>query len=148
MTKVKEHYDIDTVLRAGCVEMGTYAGVAFKPLTKDICEQALIKNTISQSWRLGRAVALANKQANVGNVGSVIVDAMGGADTAKFLFAGNIIEVKRSIFKGHTVGEVVIQALKADEEEADDPERPRLQFRGMMRSEQTTQNARARLIGK
>lgn len=135
MTKAKHYKDIDSVLRAACVEMGTHAGACFKPLDKELCEKALIKNTVSQSWRLGRAVALANKQANVGNVGSVLVDALGGDSTAKVLFAGKIVDVGRRIYKGHTIGEIVIQALAADEEEDDDPDKPRLKFEGSMMSE-------------
>jgi DUF917 family protein len=134
MTKAKHYKDIDSVLRAGCVEMGTHAGAAFKPLDKELCEKALIKNTVSQSWRLGRAVALANKQANVGNVGYVLVDALGGDETARVLFAGKIVDVGRRLYKGHTIGEIIIQALPTDEEEADDPQSPKLKFEGTMKS--------------
>ncbi len=135
MTKAKHYKDIDSVQRAGCVEMGTHAGAAFRPLDKALCEKALIKNTVSQAWRLGRAVALANKQANVGNVGNVLVEALGGDSTAKVLFAGKIVDVGRRLYKGHTIGDIVIEALAADEEEEDDPNNPRLKFEGSMMSE-------------
>ena len=95
----------------------------------------MIRNTVSQTWRLGRAVALANKQANVGNVGGVLVEALGGDEAAKVLFAGKIVDVGRRLFKGHSIGEIVIQALTADEEEGDDPDHPRLKFGGTLTSE-------------
>ena len=134
MTKCKNDREVDSVMRAACVEMGTHGGAAHKPLSKALCEKSMIKNTVSQAWRLGRAVALATKQANVGNVGSVLVEALGGKETAKVLFAGKILDVGRRLYKGHTLGEVVIQALAADEEEDDDPENPRLKFAGTMKS--------------
>ncbi|WWC72806.1 uncharacterized protein I206_106770 [Kwoniella pini CBS 10737] len=133
MTKAKTDRDVDSVQRAACVEMGTHAGSAQRPLTKAQCEQAMIKNTVSQAWRLGRAVALANKQSNVGNIGKVLVEALGGSRCAKVLFSGKITEVDRKMYKGHTVGELVIQALKADEEEEEDPENPKEKFEGIMR---------------
>ncbi|WWD21805.1 hypothetical protein CI109_106293 [Kwoniella shandongensis] len=131
---VSSDRDVDAVQRAACIEMGTHAGVAHRPLTKDECEQALIKNTVSQAWRLGRAVALANKQSNVSNIGKILVDTLGGNKTARVLFSGKVIDVSRKIFKGHSYGEIVIQALKAEEEEDDDPSNPREKFEGTMTS--------------
>jgi hypothetical protein len=93
----------------------------------------MVKNTVSQAWRLGKAVALAKKQANLGNLGSILVDSFGGLNTAQVLFSGKIIEVSRRIYKGHTIGEVIIQALAADEED-EDPDHPRQHFEGTMMS--------------
>nr|XP_019000245.1 hydantoinase [Kwoniella mangroviensis CBS 8507]OCF63706.1 hydantoinase [Kwoniella mangroviensis CBS 8507] len=132
MTKARSDRDVDAVERAACVEMGTHAGAAQRPLTKPQCEQAMIKNTVSQAWRLGRAVALANKQSNVGNIGKVLVEALGGSRCAKVLFNGKVTNVNRRIYKGHTIGEIVIQALKADEEEDEDPKNPKEKFEGIM----------------
>jgi DUF917 family protein len=133
MTKAKHYLDTDAVLRAACVEMGTHAGAAERPLTKAECELSMVKNTVSQAWRLGKAVALAKKQANLGNLGSILVDSFGGLNTAQVLFSGKIIEVSRRIYKGHTIGEVIIQALAADEED-EDPDHPRQHFEGTMMS--------------
>lgn len=121
-------------MRGACVEMGTAAGTAGRPLTKPQVQQCLIRNTVSQSWRIGRAVALARLKANLGNLGPVLVDALGGPTSAKVLFSGKIMEVNRKLYKGHSVGEVVIQALQADEEEDGDPSSPKQRFRGVMTS--------------
>lgn len=134
MTRAKTDRETDSVLRAACVEMGTHAGAAQRPLEKAFCEKAMIKNTVSQAWRLGRAVALANKTAQIGNVGRILVDALGGAKTAKVLFAGKVTNVSRTIFKGHSYGEIVIQALAANEEEEDDPANPKDKYEGVMTS--------------
>lgn len=135
MTKVKHYLDEDSIMRAACVEMGTHAGAAQRPLTKEECEGCMVKNTVSQAWRLGRAVALANKTANIGRIGSVLVDALGGARAAKVLFSGKIVEVNRRIYKGHTVGEIVVNAVAAEDEEEEDPSNPKEKFEGTVTSE-------------
>jgi DUF917 family protein len=95
----------------------------------------MIRNTVSQSWRLGRAIALARYKANLGNLGPVLVDTLGGKKTAKVLFSGKIVEVNRSMYKGHSVGEVVIQALHIEEEEEEDQTHPKERFEGKISSE-------------
>ena len=131
MTKVKHYLDQDAILRAACVEMGTHAGAASRPLTREECEGCMVKNTVSQAWRLGRSVALANKSANIGNIGPVLVDALGGSTASRVLFSGKIVEVNRRIFKGHTIGEIVVKAVAAEDEDGEGKER----FEGTVTSE-------------
>lgn len=133
MTKAKHYKDIDRILRAGCMEMGTAAAVAARPLTKAEVQKAVVRNTVSQSWRLGRAVVLARKDAQIGRVGEIIVDALGGTKTARVLFAGKVTEVGRRLHKGHSHGEIVIQALAAEDEEAADGDQR--SYQGVMKSE-------------
>lgn len=59
---------------------------------------------------------VAQKTGQIGNIGTVLVDALGGSSTAKILFAGKITSVDRRVYKGHSVGEVVIQALQQDDD--------------------------------
>ena len=113
--------------------MGTHAGATMRPLTKAQCEKMMVKNTVSQAWRLGRAVALANKTSNIGQIGPILVDSLGGDSTARVLFSGKIIEVGRRIYKGHTVGEVIIQSLAMEDEEVTDGNI--LRFEGKMTSQ-------------
>jgi DUF917 family protein len=129
MTSAKHYKDVDRVLRAGCVEMGTHANVACRPLERAFCQASMVRNTVSQSWRLGRAVALATKQSNIGDVGRILVDAVGGSAAARVLFAGKITALGRHIYKGHTYGEITITALAPDEEEEGEGER----FEGTMK---------------
>ncbi|KAL7422066.1 hypothetical protein Q5752_003841 [Cryptotrichosporon argae] len=116
MTHAKNDRMIDSSLRAACVEMGTLVGHANRPLSAEFCETAMVKNTVSLSWRLGRTVMLANKQAQIANIGSLLVDALGGSDTARVLFAGKVVEVNRRSYKGHSVGELVVAAVEAEDE--------------------------------
>lgn len=108
--------------------VGTLIGFAARPLTAEFCKAAMIKNTTSLSWSLGRAVTLANKQANIGQIDKILIDALGGPETGRLLFAGKITHVSRRVYKGHTVGEVEITALENDEE--DDPDLTRPRFTG------------------
>lgn len=134
MTKARHYKEVDSILRGACVEMGTASGAASRPLTKAEWQKTMIRNTVSQAWRLGRAVALARNKANLGNLGSVVVDALGGSKTARVLVSRKIMEVNRKMYKGHSVGEVVIEALQADEEEDPDPSNPRPAFEGTLTS--------------
>lgn len=113
--------------------VGTLVGQAHRPLSASFCDKALIKNTVSLSWRLGRAVILANKQAQIGNVGNILVDALGGSSTAKVLFSGKIVEVGRRVYKGHSIGEVVIASLPKDDESED----AQISFEGTLKSERS-----------
>lgn len=134
VTKVKDEKDIDRFLRAGCIEMGTAGNIQCRPLSKSNTRRMLIRNTVSQAWRLGRAVALAKKQSNIGRIGQILVDAVGGSKAGRVLFVGKIVEVGRKLHKGHSYGEVVIQALSAEDEEDDDEEAPREKFEGVLKS--------------
>lgn len=138
MDRAKTSKLVDSALRAACTEsklskpeplelmnsVGTLIGYAARPLTAEFCRTAMIRNTTSLSWRLGRAVMLANKQANVGQIDRILIDALGGPSTAKLLFAGKITQVSRRVYKGHTVGDITLAALPADEEEDADSSRP------------------------
>jgi DUF917 family protein len=70
-------------------------GAAKRPLTVEECRRFAVKNTVSLAWRIGRAVDFARKQYAIGKVGQVIIDAVGGDQTAKLLFAGKVVEVSR-----------------------------------------------------
>ncbi|KAF9225738.1 hydantoinase [Gyrodon lividus] len=132
MTKAKKDIDVDASLRAACVEMGTHVGQASRPLRAKDLGVSMIVNTVSLSWRIGRAIALARKQSNIGQIGQVIVDAVGGAKTAKVLFSGKITDVRRRLHKGHTIGEVMITALSSDEDIDDDPDKAKERFFGTL----------------
>ncbi|KAH0826673.1 hydantoinase [Lanmaoa asiatica] len=132
MIKAKRDTDVDASLRAACVEMGTHVGQATRPLRAKDLGVSMIVNTVSLSWRIGRAIALARKQSNIDRIGQVVVNAVGGAKTAKVLFSGKIIDVRRRLYKGHTIGEVAIAALSADEDARDGSDKPEETFDGTL----------------
>lgn len=73
----------------------THVGQASRPLQAKDLGVCMIVNTVSLSWRIGKAISLARKQSNIDQVGQVIVDAVGGAETARMLFSGKIVDVRR-----------------------------------------------------
>lgn len=77
----------------------------------------MVKNTVSLSWRLGRAVKLSNSQGTIGSIGDILIDALGGKGTGKVLFTGKIVHVIRKVHKGHLFGEVRVEPLGSDETE-------------------------------
>ena len=125
-------------------------GLASRPQRAKDLHVSMIANTVSLSWRIGRAIALARKQSNIDQIGQVVVDAVGGSKTAKVLFSGKIIDLRRRcvmtylskkwppgswfprLYKGHTIGEVVIAALSADEGVEDDSDKPKEKFHGTL----------------
>jgi hypothetical protein len=76
---------------------------------------------------------LANKSSQISHIGQIVIDAIGGPSTGKILFAGKILEVTRTVYKGHTIGEVTIAAMAGDEDEVDDPEHPKEKFEGLLK---------------
>jgi len=117
MTKGSEDNAIDRTLRAPAIEMGYYVGFAAKPTNTDLVRKWSIRNTMSQAWRIGRCIARAKKTNTTNTVAEQIVHEVGGPSTAKILFRGKITGVERRLFKGHSHGEVVIQAISSDEED-------------------------------
>ncbi|KIV95268.1 hypothetical protein PV10_02941 [Exophiala mesophila] len=111
LTKATDDRSIDRSLRAPAIEMGYYVGLAAKPTTTNLVQKWSVRNTMSQAWRIGRCIARANLNNTVGSVAEQIIQEVGGPTTAKILFRGKIIGVERRLYKGHSHGEVVLQAI-------------------------------------
>ena len=109
LQKAQDTLAVDSVLRACCVTMGCSAGVVSRPLTaEEFLDQGLL-NTHSLSWRIGRAVRLAQKGFREGTVADAIIDQCGGAESAAIIFEGKIIDVSNILFKGHSIGQLLIE---------------------------------------
>ncbi|KAI0029784.1 hypothetical protein K488DRAFT_55600 [Vararia minispora EC-137] len=99
---------VERAFRAALAEMGSMVGFAKAPFTGKETKAWAVRNTVSLSWRIGRAVALCRARSEMDAVADVIVDAVGGPDTARVLFRGKIVAVERKLIKGHVYGEVTI----------------------------------------
>ena len=108
----------------------------------DYALKSVIRRTVSLSWRIGRAVTLAQKQANISNVGQIVIDAVGGSDVGKVLFEGKIVGVERRTMRGHSHGEVTIEALASNEE--DDSMKNKPKYEGRIGSRSVFWSYRAR----
>ncbi|KAK7466917.1 hypothetical protein VKT23_003981 [Stygiomarasmius scandens] len=101
---------IERAFRAALSEMGSHVACAKGPYTGLKTKAYAVENTISLSWRIGRAVALCRAKNDIDNVADVIIGQVGGPEAAKVLFKGKIVNVERNTVKGHVYGEVVIAA--------------------------------------
>ncbi|THH15150.1 hypothetical protein EW146_g5282 [Bondarzewia mesenterica] len=113
MTSATTEKMIERAFRAALAEMGSYVGCARGPCSGKDMKAWVIENTISLAWRIGRAVALCRARNEIDSVADVIIDEVGGPNSAKVLFKGKIVAVDRKMFKGHVYGEVVIAAVDA-----------------------------------
>ncbi|KAI0746875.1 DUF917-domain-containing protein [Daedaleopsis nitida] len=104
---------VEHILRAVTTEMGSCSGVSMAPLKRGTCTRYGVPHTVSQAWRIGRAIALARKRNDLKGVPRAILELQNGA----CLFVGKIVDVQREVRKGFTWGEVTIVPLLEEEEE-------------------------------
>ncbi|KAL7629478.1 hypothetical protein AAE478_000998 [Parahypoxylon ruwenzoriense] len=100
---------VERILRAALSQMGSGVGVADPPVTGAECRRWAVEHTISQSWRIGRAVAKARKSNRVDNVAETILAECGGPEAGKVLWKGKIVGVERTLRMGHIYGECIIE---------------------------------------
>ncbi|KAE9411054.1 DUF917-domain-containing protein [Gymnopus androsaceus JB14] len=110
MLSARSEKQIERALRAALSEMGSSVGCARGPCSGKNMKTWVIENTISLSWRIGRAVALCRSQNDVDHVAEAIIGEVGGDESARVLFKGKIINVERKTVKGHVYGEVLTGA--------------------------------------
>ncbi|RPD65174.1 hydantoinase/oxoprolinase [Lentinus tigrinus ALCF2SS1-7] len=104
---------VEDILRAATTEMGSKSGVSMAPLDRKTCTQYGVPHSVSQAWRIGRAIALCRKHNDLKGIPKAILELQNGA----CLFVGKIIDVRREVRKGFTWGEVTIVPLLEEEEE-------------------------------
>jgi N-methylhydantoinase A/oxoprolinase/acetone carboxylase beta subunit/DUF917 family protein len=109
MTSVKSDLQAENVMRAALSQMGSHTGCAEGPVTGDETKRWAVQHTISQAWRIGRAVERARRSNRVDSVAESIIDECGGAKGAKVLWKGKIVGVQRTLRTGYIYGECVIE---------------------------------------
>ncbi|KZT25156.1 Hydantoinase/oxoprolinase [Neolentinus lepideus HHB14362 ss-1] len=101
-------YMVETILRGVCTTLGSKAGVSMAPLTAKTCREYGVTRTVSQAWRLGRAVAQCRAKSNLGGIPNAIL----GLQNGKCLFVGKIVGIEREW------GSVIMAPLASEEEES------------------------------
>jgi len=99
---------LERLARAGTVAMGCTAGFALPPLTGREVKAWSVRYTVSQAWRLGRAVveARAEKRSPV----ETILEREGG----RLLFSGRIVELERATTAGFARGRFEMEGAGAN----------------------------------
>jgi DUF917 family protein len=115
MTKARTELDAERAFRAALSQMGSHVGCAKGPISGANTKSWVVENTISLSWRIGRAVALSRCSNAVDTVVESIIEEVGGPESAKLLFKGKIVGVERSTKMGHSYGEVIIESSNAND---------------------------------
>lgn len=103
---------VETMLRSECIDLGLSVAVSAKPLPGDVIKKYVVPNTVSQSWYIGRAIHQARKSK------TDIIKAIFDTTPGKLLYSGKIIDVKRDVSRGYTMGQCTIAPLASDEKEA------------------------------
>lgn len=116
MTKAKTELDVERAFRAALSQMGSHVACAKGPVSGANTKAWVVENTISLSWRIGRAVALSRCLNKIDTVAESIIDEVGGPTSAKVLFKGKVVGVERITRMGHAYGEVIIEAAATDED--------------------------------
>ncbi|KAK3329913.1 hypothetical protein B0H66DRAFT_635022 [Apodospora peruviana] len=106
---------VERIMRAALSQMGSLVGCAEPPVTGAEMKRWVVEHTISQSWRIGRAVAKARLLNRVDKVVETIIEECGGSTAARLLFKGKIVGVERTLFMGHTYGELIIEGADVAE---------------------------------
>ncbi|GKU08117.1 hydantoin utilization protein a [Fusarium langsethiae] len=102
---------LESLLRTTTIELGLGCAVCANPLPGSVIKSHGVPNTVSQAWYLGRAVHNARRKK------TSYVDAIFDVCAGKLLFTGKIVDVRRYIGGGYTMGSVVIAPLSGDERE-------------------------------
>ncbi|KAH6896634.1 hypothetical protein B0T10DRAFT_161139 [Thelonectria olida] len=100
---------LERILRTTAIELGLGCAVCAKPLPGSVIKSHGVPNTVSLAWYLGRAVHLARR--NKINYVDAIFDVCAG----KLLFTGKIVDVRRYIGGGYTMGAAIIAPLKDED---------------------------------
>jgi DUF917 family protein len=105
-------------------------GVAATPLTGDVIRKYAVPNTVSQSWYIGRAIHQArrlktdiikaivrNNNVALNKNKNQLTSSQFDTTPGRLLYTGKVIDVKREISRGYTMGQVIIAPLNRDERE-------------------------------
>lgn len=122
MTRAPNDESVDKPLRGALQEMGSLVGLAARPTTGEAAKKYGVINTISLSWRIGRAIARADANNTISTVAEAIIDEVGGEKSAKVLFRGKITAIERTLHNGFSVGVLHIAETPAEDEEDQNPE--------------------------
>lgn len=110
LSKVSNDHYAETLIRTSLTELGSYVGLVTRPMDFQFLKKHVIRNSISLSWRIGRAVYLAKENLELSRIPDFIVDAVGGPNFGKVLMKGKIIAISRKLQGGLDYGEVEIES--------------------------------------
>ncbi|KAL5356246.1 hypothetical protein BJX96DRAFT_186202 [Aspergillus floccosus] len=111
VTNAQSTRRIETMMRVLCEDLGSQAGVSSAPFSGDVIKKYTVPNTISQSWYIGRAIHFARQSKKD------LIQAIFDVNPGKLLYSGKIVDVKRDVSRGYTMGTCTIAPVRNDERE-------------------------------
>ncbi|KAI1110840.1 hydantoinase [Nemania sp. NC0429] len=133
MPTASSDFHVERICRAALSEMGSQVATADAPVSGAECKRWVVENTISQSWRIGRAVARARRMNQMDNVAEAIIAECGGSEAGKVLWKGKIVGVERTLRMGHVYGECIIEGMDAIDDDDSRSSLPAPRFRGLLK---------------
>ncbi|PON23479.1 hypothetical protein TGAM01_v207713 [Trichoderma gamsii] len=103
---------LETMLRTQAIELGLSCAACSAPLSGSVVKEYGIPNSLSLTWYLGRAIHQARRRK------TSYIDAIFAECAGKVLFSGKIVDVKRYLGGGYTMGSVIIAPLNNEERDA------------------------------
>ncbi|EIN06702.1 Hydantoinase/oxoprolinase [Punctularia strigosozonata HHB-11173 SS5] len=91
LPSTSDQWMVETLLRGACTSMGSKAGVSMAPLSAKTCREYGVTRSVSQAWRIGRAVALCRQRNDLSGIPNGVLELQNG----KCLFIGKITAVNR-----------------------------------------------------
>jgi len=113
LSTVKNEYFVESIMRVVTTEMGSSAALCPPPLAIRDARDFGVTRSLSQAWRVGRAIAICRQSNEMNGITKAILQLQEG----KCLFVGKIVDVSREVRAGFTWGQVRIQKLREDEVE-------------------------------
>ncbi|KAG6358264.1 hypothetical protein INS49_014148 [Diaporthe citri] len=104
---------LERFLRTAAIELGLGCAVCARPLPGSAVKSHGVPNTVSQAWYLGRAVHMARRRK------SDYIDAIFDVCAGKLLFTGKIVDVRRYVGGGYTMGSVLLAPLADEDSDRD-----------------------------
>ena len=112
MTRATSDAQVERVMRSALSELGSCVGCADPPVTGAETKRWVVEHTISQAWRIGRAVDQARRSNRTDMIAETIIDQCGGPEAARVLWKGKIVGVERTLRRGHVYGECIIEGAQ------------------------------------
>jgi DUF917 family protein len=129
IARVEDSHRFESIIRSACVELGLYTALSLAPLSRSVVDRTCCLGGLSFAWFMGRAICLSRqrKEDPTKALVSVPVDRplpliltiqkLEVIPGGKLLYTGKVIDVKREIKGGWTIGTATLEPFTDEDEE-------------------------------
>lgn len=110
ITGAQSDEHVEKMARAALAQIGCHVGAVNTPMSSKQLSTMTVHSTLSQAWRVGRAVHIARQKTEIEKLPRYILDSLGGdGKVGREIFQGKIVGVEKKLHMGHVYGEVMIE---------------------------------------